>query len=583
MFNLESNNQNFDCLEKQSFFKKIANTIFFPFANKKNSKKTKKSEVSSNKTKQSKITKTDSNHNKRKDRQDKRKKWKMPTPLVIVFLLLIITIIITWFPHTNWYEANGIATDAPSSDIDAITGLPGFVPPVTGSFGILDFSYAMFYGMMQALPIIFYLFILGAFIEIVLSTNAMDAGIESLLKKTKGKEIVIVPVLFTFFSLFGALFGMQEETLGYFAIIVPFMIMAGFGSMTAVGVMMLGTTTGIAASITNPFTNQIAIETINSSLPSSVTFTMELGDTLLWSFGLWLTFTAIGATLVTLYAKGKKKAKLENNQTQYDLEAEEWARQNYLNENNYKLDWRRITTLCIFGTAFLTMVFGVLPWSTIIPGYEGGAMTGEGGWWWLSSTFAGFGNWGFIEFGLLFMIAMLIVLFIYKKSVSESTKLILAGAKGMVNVSLVIAIARSISIVLTYSGLSFDIVNGVAGPAANIGEFGFMFVMFILFLFVGTIIPSTSGSATLLFPIVTPIVVAAFPADPLPMLIMMVLLFSIALGIANMYSPIQAVVMGSMELSGVKYEKALKPILVYAGVFVLLVFVLIIPISTVFV
>ena len=54
-----------------------------------------------------------------------------------------------------------------------------------------------------------------------MKTGALDATLGALLRKMKGKEKWLIPILMVFFSIGGTTYGMQEETVAFYALVVP--------------------------------------------------------------------------------------------------------------------------------------------------------------------------------------------------------------------------------------------------------------------------------------------------------------------------------------------------------------------------
>lgn len=513
------------------------------------------------------------NDNKKK-RKAAKKKFVMPPSLIIVFSLLLFVVFLTWVvPHASYSE---LVADGSVSEPSGT--LSGMMYPANGKYGILDIGYAMFYGLIDAISVVFYILILGAFLQIIIDTKSLDAGIGAILRKAKGRELVTVPIMFIFFAVFGSLYGMQEETLGYFAIMIPFMVMAGFNTLTATLIMLLGTCTGIAASTTNPFSVGIAVDAANSywqSIAGDTGSYISNGDTLKFSAITWVVFVTIGSIFVTMYAKKAQDRKREGIQKEYEIKAEQFARMNYSSGENYTLDKRRAFTLAIFGIAFTLMVMGTLPWGDFFPNYDQWVKDTAGqtaaGTWWLSSLMSPFGYWGFVEFCTVFIFAIIAVLITWRYSMQRGVELIFEGMKSMIAVAFVIVVARSISIVLTYSGLTYAFVNAVTQNAGG-NLVMFSILMFIVFFAVGIMIPSTSSSASIMFPILAPIILEAYgggvATDPYGQAVMglMIVIYAMGLGMANMVTPVQAVTVASAELSGVSYTDMLKPAGAYVGI-----------------
>ncbi len=135
--------------------------------------------------------------------------------------------------------------------------------------GLFGIGAAITEGFGNAYQLIFYLFVLGALIEVLLVTGTMEAGVGSLVKGLNGKEIILIPLLFILFSAGGTSYGMQEETIGLVVIVVPALVLAGFDTITGLLVILLGTTTGFAMSTVNPFAVGAAESPINDALASA--------------------------------------------------------------------------------------------------------------------------------------------------------------------------------------------------------------------------------------------------------------------------------------------------------------------------
>ena len=71
-------------------------------------------------------------------------------------------------------------------------------------------------GFTDALPVCLIVLILGGFLGIVTETGALDAGIAALVKKLKGNELILIPILMFIFSIGGTTYGMCEETVPFY-------------------------------------------------------------------------------------------------------------------------------------------------------------------------------------------------------------------------------------------------------------------------------------------------------------------------------------------------------------------------------
>ena len=107
--------------------------------------------------------------------------------------------------------------------------------------------------------------ILGGFLGIVTETGALDAGIAALVKKLKGNELILIPILMFIFSIGGTTYGMCEETVPFYLLLAATMVAAGFDSIVGAAVVLLGAGCGVLGSTVNPFAVGAAIDSLSST------------------------------------------------------------------------------------------------------------------------------------------------------------------------------------------------------------------------------------------------------------------------------------------------------------------------------
>ncbi len=130
--------------------------------------------------------------------------------------------------------------------------------------GIWDIFMAPVYGMVGndhtegAISISLFILVIGGFLGVVNRTKALDDGIGSVVRKYKGKEKALIPVLMFLFALGGSTYGMAEETIAFYPLLIPVMIGVGFDSLVAVAIVLVGSQVGCLASTVNPFATGVA-------------------------------------------------------------------------------------------------------------------------------------------------------------------------------------------------------------------------------------------------------------------------------------------------------------------------------------
>jgi uncharacterized ion transporter superfamily protein YfcC len=190
--------------------------------------------------------------------------------------------------------------------------------------------------------------------------------------------------------------------------------------------------------------------------------------------------------------------------------------------------------LALFGTAFAVMVFGVVPWEDLGIGLPTL-------WWWFPEMTASF---------LLFAI---IIGLVGRMGESELTSTFVDGARDLVGVALIIGIARGITVVMNNGEITDTVLHWAEEALGDVGEAGFAVVMYVLFLPLSFLIPSSSGLATVSMPIMAPLADFAGADRSL-----VVTAYQSASGLLNLVTPTSAVVMGGLAIARVPYGKYLR-------------------------
>ena len=206
---------------------------------------------------------------------------------------------------------------------------------------------------------------------------------------------------------------------------------------------------------------------------------------------------------------------------------------------------RQKSVLVLFFLAFVTMIYGVIPWEDLgiaVPTL----------WWWFPEMTGSF---------LLFAILIGIV---GRMSESDFTNTFVEGAKDLLGVALIIGVARGITVIMTNGFITDTVLNAAEQAVADLGGAAFINLMYALFIPLSFLIPSSSGLATVAMPIMAPLASFAGVASEL-----VVTAYQSANGLVNLVTPTSAVVMGGLAIARVGYGTWLKfvwPVLVLLAV-----------------
>lgn len=396
-------------------------------------------------------------------------------------------------------------------------------------------------GFENAIDVCIFVLILGGFLKVIAKTNALETGIQVLVKKLKGNELALIPILMLIFSIAGTTYGMLEETVGFYALLAAAMVMAGMDTIVSSAIVLLGAGSGVLGSTINPFAVGAAV----SALPDNI----KVNQGLIIAIGtiLWLTTLMISILFVMNYAKKvikKKGSTILSLQERKNMEME-YGSHAAKKEEKVKLTRKQVITLWLFGLTFAVMIVGFIPWGDFgVTFFE--KTTG-----WLTGT--PLGSWYFYEAALWFLIMSVIIGLINRTGEKEFVDTFIDGADDMVGVILIIAIARGASILMQSTYLDNYIIYNAANVLQIVPEFIFAPLNYLLHVILSVLVPSSSGLATLSTPIIGPL--ASQVGYNVETTIMTMVA---ANGLVNLITPTCGAIMGGLALAKVEYTTWVK-------------------------
>lgn len=415
--------------------------------------------------------------------------------------------------------------------------------------GLWEALLAPVKGIKEVVDIIVVVLFVGGLLALEAKVGAIQAGFKVLMNKMKGNEKWLIPILIALFAVCGSAYGSQEETVVYYAFMVPLMLAAGYNAMTALLTVIVGTSVGIAASTVNPFSAMIAAEVGGG----------KVGDGMLLRSIMLLAGILIGSFFVVRYAeKVKAGAYAEDSVNDHKLK---YAK---AKEGDDTFDGKRKATLAIIFAALIGItIFAFIPWDTL-----GINWFVDAKYWLYDIPFIGrllgditpFGWWYFDELSVLYLVSALAIGFMHKIGDREFVDIFMQGAKDVLGVCLIIGVARGITVIMNDGNITHTILYWLESALASLPEnwvkglFGG--VLYLIYLPLAFLIPSTSGLASVSMPIFgqlanltgvgVHIAVAAFVAGS---------------GIMQMVAPTVGSLMGGAVATGVSYTKYLKRVI----------------------
>ena len=463
-----------------------------------------------------------------------KKKRGMPSSFTILLALLAIVAIITVIVSGT---SGGAVTAARLS----------------------DFCTAPVKGFADALPVCLFVMILGGFLGMMTETGALDNGIAVLVQKLKGNEIMLIPVLMLIFSLGGTTYGMCEETVPFYALLAATMMAAGFDPMVGAATVLLGAGCGCLGSTVNPFAVGAAVDALTG-------VGIEVNQSIIIGLGavLWIVTTAMSIVFVMSYAKKVKADKGSTILSMQELKDAEEAHGKAASEvsKEVKLTGRQKGVLIAFAFTFVVMIVGFIPLADLNEGvanfFDAGAVYDADGnavvqGWSALITGLPIGQWYFDEASTWFFLMAILIGIIGGLSEKQIVNTFITGAADMMSVVLVIALARGISVLMASTGLDVYVLDAAANALAGLSGVIFAPMSFLVYFGLSFLIPSTSGMATVSMPIMGPLAVKlGFSPE------VMVMIFSAAIGVVNLFTPTSGAIMGGLALAKIEWTTWLK-------------------------
>ena len=441
------------------------------------------------------------------------RRFKMPTAYTILLGIVLLMILLTWVVPSGQYDYN--------ADGEPIAGsyhrVESAAQPVTA------LVTAPIEGFYQGIDIAAFILMVGGFLGVIAKTGAIDAGITHIIRKLKGRESLLIPILMCAFALGGTTFGMAEETIAFYPLVLPIMIAAGYDNITAVAVILLGAGVGTLGSTVNPFATGIA----------SGFAGVSLGSGILLRIVMLLVLLALTIWYVMAYAA---RVKADHSKS---LMAD--RRSDFLEhfsslkpEDEKPLTGVQKLALILFGLTFAVMIYSVIPFD------EMGLPLPALGWW-------------FPELSALFLAASILLGILCRLDETELVTAFVSGAAELLGVAFIIGISRGITVVMNSGKITDTILNLGEGALTGMGALIFTLLTYLIFLPLSFLIPSSSGLATLSMPIMAPL--ADFSGVGRELVITA---FQSASGLINLITPTSAVVMGGLAIGRVPYDRWIR-------------------------
>ncbi|WP_298880283.1 YfcC family protein [uncultured Polaribacter sp.] len=331
--------------------------------------------------------------------------------------------------------------------------------------GFKEFILAPLKGIIAVADIIILVLFIGGLVAIVNYSGAFEAGITRLSNLLKGKEYILIIAVTSLIALGGTTFGLAEETIAFYPILIPIFIAAKYDAIVALACIYIGSSIGTMVSTTNPFS------TIIASNSAGINWTTGINGRVI----MLLTGLIICIVYIIRYAqKVKKDPSKSIIYDQKDSIEKMFSFKTSIESINFTLQLKLV--LSIFITCFIIMVYGVVNL-----------------------------EWWFLEMTGVFFVGAVLIGFIYKINETVFVNTFIKGANELLSVAFIIGLARGVTILMK-DGLISDTLLYYSSSFTDGMNKG-LFINSTMFVYSGLsfFIPSSSGMAVLTMPIMSPL------------------------------------------------------------------------------
>ncbi len=466
--------------------------------------------------------------------------FHFPSAFTVLFGVTVAVWLLAFIVPTGVYKVDGKTggpipgsyhgVDSGLSFVDRLMQL--FMAPVNGLYGvkatvggfISPYETGELFG---AVGVFLFVLAIGIFITMSMKTGAIDNGIAHVAQRFETRGAVVIGLLMLLFSIGGTTEGMAEETLGFYALVIPLMLALGYDRMVAAATILIGAGIGVLASTVNPFATGVASEAAGVSIGNGIGYRLLM----------YVVLVPIGVAFVLRYASRVKADPSTSLVGAQEGDEELISRGIGIVP---KLTGRQKSVLAVVAFTFAFMIFAIVPWAQVIKGPG-------------ADSFGWQLDWYFPELAALFILMSIVVGLIGGLGEKGLTDTLVSGAGDFIGVGLIIVLARGVTVIMNNSEITDTVLHSMENVVSNTSSGMFGLLMFLINLPLAFLVPSTSGHAALAMPILAPLADFAGVSRA-----MVITAFQSASGIVNLITPTSAVVMGGLALAKVRYDQYLR-------------------------
>lgn len=386
----------------------------------------------------------------------KQQGFRMPHVFIILLFIMLFVVVLSYLVPSGTYQRLQDASGITVIDPNTFQYVDNETP-----IGFMDYFEAIYTGFVNGATIMGTLFISSGAIYLLEVSGAFGAGINLILKKTRGKEFSVVCIFYTIFVVFGVL-GYGEAAYPFYPLAVTIGFALGYDRMVGTAFAILGSTVGFTSGLMNTFTTGVAQQIVGLPLFSGIGFR---------AVGL-AVFYIIG--LIGLYAYCRKIKK----DPSASLLSQEYISQSQEDhaEQTEEMNGRRALGLLVFLGVVVAQGIGCIRF-----------------------------GWSFPQIAGIYVIMAFLLAAIFRIAPSQACQLFCTGAVRVFSAAFAVGLAQSVVVLMNQACIIDTIVHAMSQLLEHRSAILAIFVIFVFVTLFNFLVVSGSGKAVIIMPILHPL------------------------------------------------------------------------------
>lgn len=429
-----------------------------------------------------------------------KKKRQFPTPLTILLLVTFGVWVLAFIIPAGLYQLDDNGSpiagsfeqvDSPLSTADRVEDL--LLAPINGFYGIANadgqvgpFNSGTMFGSVQ---VIVFILAIGGFMTVVFKTGALDLGIAHLAHRFKAQGPVLIIALSVLFGVLGSFMSWSDESLGFYALIIPLMLSLGYDRMVTVAVVTVAPFVGGIGATVTPFRIGIGSDAAGVSIGDGLVLRVVL-------------FVLVMAAMIWYTLRYAKRVKQDPSTSLVGIGPEDAALVAEAdNDDLAPLTGRHKGVLGLVGFTFALLTFSIIPWGSILNNTAVDPLTHET----ISKPFWFELGWWLPELTAMFVVMSIVVGIVGQLGESGTASSFLRGVADFSGPAILVAVARGVSVILNNTQTIDTVLNSMEGLVSGQSNVVFVLLLALVTLPLNFLVGSGSAGMALVMPILAPL------------------------------------------------------------------------------